>query len=89
MEIPIYDISTCAQAVMEQMFRKWRLIDGVPSLSTTMRATPSSLDKASIYSLHFPREMDEYESLNLIEGFFDGVAPEDDYWHELDQLVMT
>ena len=44
-----------------------------------MRATPSSLDKASIYSLHFPREMDEYESLNLIEGFFDGVAPEDDY----------
>ena len=61
------------------MFGKRRFIDEVPSLSTTMRATPFFLDRASIFSLHFPREMDEYGSLNIIEGFFDGVAPKDDY----------
>ena len=53
-----------------------------------MRATSSSLNRASIFSLCFPREMDYYGNSNLVKGFFDGVALEDDYSHELDLLAM-
>lgn len=71
------------------MFRQMKLADEVLGPSTTMRETSSSLDRASIFSLHFIGKIDEYESSNPIEGFFDGAAPEDDYRHELDLLVMT
>lgn len=49
----------------------------------------SSLNKASIFSLHFPEEIDEYESLDPVEGFFDGATLKDHYQHELDLLVVT
>lgn len=71
------------------MFRQMKLADEVLGPSITMRETSSSPDRASIFSLHFIGEIDEYESSNPIEGFFDGTAPEDDYRHELDLLVMT
>ena len=44
-----------------------------------MRKTSSSLNRASIFSLRFLREMDEYGSLDLVKGLFDGVVLEDDY----------
>ena len=56
-----------------------QLVDRVPGLSSIMRATPSFLDRASIFSLYFPGKMDEYGSSDLVEGFFDGATLEDDY----------
>ena len=65
-----------------------QLVDRVPGLSSIMRATPSFLDRASIFSLYFPGKMDEYGSSDLVEGFFDGATPEDANRHELDLLVV-
>lgn len=44
-----------------------------------MRAIPSSPDRVSIFFLHFPRDINEYRSLDPIEDFFDGVTLDDDY----------
>ena len=88
MEVSIYDLSTSAQATMKQMFGQMQLVDRVPGLSSIMRATPSFLDRASIFSLYFLGKMDEYGSSDLVEGLFDGATPEDDYRHELDLLIV-
>ena len=48
----------------------------------------SPLDRGNIFPLHFPWKIDEYKTLNPIEGFFDGVTPKDDYWHELNLFTM-
>lgn len=53
-----------------------------------MRAIPSSPDRVSIFFLHFPRDINEYRSLDLIKGFFDSATLDDDYCHELDLLAV-
>ena len=74
---------------LHHLFHQLQLSNGAPGTSVSMAIAPPSLDRASLLSLCFPKEViDEGVVVNTTE-MIDGVVLHDEYRDEMNVMTMS
>ena len=71
------------------MLHQMQMGDETPGVSASVTITPPSLDRASLFSLCFLDETNDYGVVIEPTDIIDGVVPHDEYRDEMDMLSIS
>ena len=81
-------VHTDREIELQHLFHQLQLSNGAPSTSVSIAITPTSPDRASMWSLCFLEEITDDGVIVDPTEMIDGVVPHDEYRDEMDMMIV-
>ena len=82
-------VHTDREIELQHLFHQLQLSNGAPGTSVSISITPTSPDRASMWSLCFLEEITDDGVIVDPTEMIDGVVPHDEYRDEMDRMTVS